>query len=130
MGRSSMIACLILAVVAGCSDSEPKFVVGESAEIYKKEILLALFEASELKIDVAACESHNFTYIGEFLVEIYMAEGISRKISLQCPKEEGENLFCEFNLDHGKDNTLVRFVYDKKNNQLLNTFTPQCIRVP
>jgi hypothetical protein len=120
----------MLFALTGCSDGEHNFVIGKNAAQIEKEILLALFKASELKINMDACESHAFTFVGEFLAEVFSTEGRLEKISLQCPKEENENLFCEFNIDHGKDNTLVRFVYNKENNQLLKTFTPECIRVP
>jgi hypothetical protein len=128
--RSSIIACLIVVSLSGCTGGEPKLVVGKNAAEFEKKILLALFRASELKIDMDACESHEFAFVGEFLAEIFSAEGRLQRISLLCPKQENEKLFCEFNIDHGKDNTLVRFVYNKENDQLLKAFTPECIRVP
>ena len=130
LARSLTIACLILILFVGCAKSEPSFVVGEKAAKIEKKILVALFKASEQKIDLEFCESHTFSTVGEFLAEIFSTEGKLQKISLQCPKEEKGKLFCEFNINHGKDNTLVRFVYDVKSNQLLKTFKPQCIRVP
>jgi hypothetical protein len=117
-------------LIFGCSKNEPNFVVGKKAAKIEKDIFIALFKASEQKIDLESCESHTFSTIGELLAELFSTEGKFKKTSLQCPKEENEKLFCEFNIDHGQDNTLVRFVYDLENNQLLETFKPQCIRVP
>lgn len=128
--RSLTFACLILMLIVGCTKSEPDFVVGEKAAKIEKKILVALFKASEQKIDLESCESHTFSTVGDFLAEIFSAGRKFQKISLQCPIEENGKLFCEFNMDHGKDNTLVRFVYDVKSSQLLKTFKPQCIRVP
>ncbi|MCG8549368.1 MAG: hypothetical protein MI799_03080 [Desulfobacterales bacterium] len=130
MARLLTFACLILMLIVGCPRSEPVFVVGEKAAKIEKKILVALFKASEQKIDLKSCESHTFSTVGEFLAEIFSSGRKFQKISLQCPKEENGKLFCEFNIDHGKDNTLVRFVYDVKRSQLLKTFKPQCIRVP
>lgn len=130
LARSLIIACLILMVIFGCAKSESNFVVGEKAVKIEKEIFMALFKASEQNIDVVACETHTFSIVGEFLAEIFSTKGRFQKISLLCPKEENGKLFCEFNIDHGQDNTLVRFVYDLKTNQLSKSFKPQCIRVP
>ena len=130
LARSSVIICLALIALTSCSDNETNLVVGENVKEIEKKILLALFVESDQKIDMEACESHTFSLVGEFLAELYSTEGKLREVSLQCPKEEYGNLFCEFNIDHGLDNTLVRFVYNRKDSRLLQSFRPRCIRVP
>ena len=121
---------IIILLILGCTKSKPNFVVGTKIANSEKEILVALFKASERKINLESCESHTFTTIGEFLAEIFSSEGRLNKISLQCPKEENGYLFCEFNVMYGRENTLIRFAYDPVNKKILESFEPQCIRIP
>ena len=125
------MSCLIVIfLILGCTKSKPNFVVGTEIADSEKEILVALFQASERKIDLESCESHAFATIGEFLAEIFSSEGRLNKTSLQCPKEENGHIFCEFNVMYGRENTLIRFAYDPVNKKTLKNYEPQCIRIP
>jgi hypothetical protein len=131
LARSIEIICLISGLlIFGCTRSKPNFVVGNEASNYEKEMLTALFRASEWKINVDSCEIYTFATAGEFPAWIFSSYGRLQDISLQCPKEENGNLFREFNISHNRSNTPVRFAYDPRRNQLLKSFEPQCISVP